>query len=395
MKRFLKVKIKTLKKTELLMKLNKIGANIRDISYDRDGVIIEVLSSDLKKIKKYLLSYKLEILDETGVYKVLKNIRINSLTVVAIIFGLILFLILNNLTIKVNIVHQDSELREIIEEDLKKYGVVPLSFKKSYQEYEEIIAKIKEAHKDKIEWLEIDVEGMDVYVRVEERIINDYQETTGFCHIVANKSGIVTRVLTQKGVALVTINDFVNKGDILISGEVKLNEEVKNDVCAAGEVIAEVWYKVKTSYPLEYVDIKETGKTRFNLMVKSPNAEYVILKSRVDKKLVQNKLLFHVGKWEVYLQKESEIVSVNKRYGEEEALNKALEKIREKLMIDPEKFREIIKEKVLQKSVNNDNLDIDVFMVVLEDIGVKKNYTKETESDTSDSKNNGDNNTSD
>ena len=236
---------------------------------------------------------------------------------------------------------------------------------------------------------------MDINIRVEERIIKDFQETSGFCHIIANKSGIINRVLTEKGVAIVGINDFVNKGDILISGEVKLNEEVKNDVCAAGEVIAEVWYKVSSSYPLKYVEEKRTGKKRFNLIVKDNRAEYLILKSRIKDKETEKKLLFRIGKWEVYLAKEYEINTLEKEYSEKEALNKALDKIKEKIMIKDEKFREIINEKVLQKSVNNDNLNIDVFVVVLEDIGVSVNYIKETDSDTSDSKNNGDNNTSD
>ena len=140
---------------------------------------------------------------------------------------------------------------------------------------------------------------------------------------------------------------------------------------------------------------KRTGKKRFNLIVKDNRAEYLILKSRIKDKETEKKLLFRIGKWEVYLAKEYEINTLEKEYSEKEALNKALDKIKEKIMIKDEKFREIINEKVLQKSVNNDNLNIDVFVVVLEDIGVSVNYIKETDSDTSDSKNNGDNNTSD
>ena len=45
----------------------------------------------------------------------------------------------------------------------------------------------------------------------------------------------------------------------------------------------------------------------------------------------------------------------------------------------------------MQKTINNDNLDIEVFVVVEEDIGVSQNYVREADSDTSDSKNNGDN----
>lgn len=77
---------------------------------------------------------------------------------------------------KINVIHEDASLRELIMDSLKEAGVTTLSFKKSYEEYEEIIESIKDKYPDKIEWLEIDVEGMVLNVRVEERIINEYQK---------------------------------------------------------------------------------------------------------------------------------------------------------------------------------------------------------------------------
>ena len=394
MKRYLKIKIITDRKSELLVKLDRLNIYMVNIVYQNDGLMMDILRDDLKRIKKYLISYKVIVIEEKGIDKIKNNLKKNSLVIVGLIFGLVLFLVINRLTLKVNVIHESTEMRELILSDLEKYGVVPLSFKKSYQEYEEIIEKIKEDHKDKIEWLEIDVKGMNVNVRVEERIINDYPVKTGFCHIVADKSGIVSKIYTKKGVAMVTINDFVNKGDILISGEIKLNEEVKNNVCASGEVRAEVWYKVKSTYPLKYKEEEKTGKMRYNLMIKDGIKEQVLLKSRVRNKQVQNKLLFKLGSFQVFLQKEYEIKEEDKIYKEEEALELAMEKIREKFRNNGVKFKKIINEKVLQKTINNDNLDIEVFVVVEEDIGVSQNYVREADSDTSDSKNNGDNRSS-
>ena len=62
---------------------------------------------------------------------------------------------------------------------------------------------------------------------------------------------------------------------------IKLNEEVKNNVCAEGEVYAEVWYTIKASMPLEYEEKKLTNKMRYNFILKTPLAEYEILKSRI------------------------------------------------------------------------------------------------------------------
>jgi len=152
MKHYLKIRIITSKKTNTLLKLNKINVDTRNIIYEKDSLVLEILSSDLKRVKKYLISYKIEIIDETGIYKIKKELRKNMLFIVSI---------------------------------------------------------------------------MIVNVRVEERIINNYEEESGFCHIVASKSGIVKSISTKKGVSLVNINDYVSSGEILISGEIKLNEEVK------------------------------------------------------------------------------------------------------------------------------------------------------------------------
>ena len=234
MKHYLLVRIKTPKKTHLLLKLNRLNAEIKNVIYEKDGLRFLILASDLKRVQKYLVSYSAEVIDETGIYKLKKELKKNNLIITGIIFAVVIFLILTNLIVKINIIHEDANLRELISDSLKEAGVTTLSFKKSYQEYEKIIENIKNKYPDKIEWLEIDAEGMVLNVRVEERIINNYQKDYSTCHIVASKSGNIKKIFTKKGVSLVSINDYVTKGEMLISGAISLNEEVKENVCASG-----------------------------------------------------------------------------------------------------------------------------------------------------------------
>lgn len=53
------------------------------------------------------------------------------LFIVSIIFGIIVFMILSNVIVKVNVIHESRELREIITDALKDRGVMPLTFKKA------------------------------------------------------------------------------------------------------------------------------------------------------------------------------------------------------------------------------------------------------------------------
>ncbi len=384
MKHYVLVRIKTLKKTSLLLKLNRLNVDIKDIIYEKDGLKFKIDKQDLKKIKKYLMSYEVELLDETGVYKLKKELKKNNLIITGIIFAVIIFFILSNLIVKINIIHEDSTLRELIRESLKEAGVTPLSFKKSYDEYEAIIENIKEEYKDQIEWLEIDIEGMVINVRVEERIIKEYVEDDSTCHIVASKSGIIKSITTKRGVSEVSINDYVSKGDILINGNIKLNEEIKESVCANGSVYAEVWYNVNANIPLTETQETDTGKMRYNVMIKKNSEKTVLLKSRIgEEKRVENILLFRIFGFEVYLQKEYEVVSKTITYTEEEALEKGISIVNEKLELKLDNFEEIIEEKVLQKEVKNNNIYIDMFVAVREQIGIKE-YFDESRSDTND-----------
>lgn len=375
MKHYLLVRIKTTKKTSLLLKLNRLNVDIKNITYERDYLKFLILDKDLKRVKKYLVSYEVEILDETGIYKLKKELKRNNLIITGIIFAVVIFLILSNIIVKINIIHEDSALRELIRESLEEEGVTPLSFKKSYDEYERIIERIKEEYQDKIEWLEIDVEGMVINVRVEERIINNYEKDYSKCHIVASKSGIIKSIRTEKGVTEVSMNDYVAKGDILINGSIKLNEEIKENVCASGSVYAEVWYNVSASIPITEEIKKDTGKMRYNIMIKKGTNESVILKSRVgSEKRVENILLFRIFGFEVYLQKEYEIEIEKINYTEEEALKKGILLIHEKLELKLDNFEGIIKEKVLQKNIKNNNIYIDMFVAVKEQIGIKEYF---------------------
>ena len=384
MKHYLLVRIKTPKKTRLLLKLNNLNVDIKEIGYERDYLKFQILESDLKKVRKYLVSFEVEVLDETGIYKLKQELKKNNLIITGIIFAVIIFLLLTNIIVEVNVIHEDSTLRELISESLKEKGVTPLSFKKSYDEYEKIIESIKEEYPDRIEWLEIDVEGMIIHVRIEERIVNQIEKDYSTCHIVANKSGIIRSITTQRGVTEISINEYVKKGDILINGSIKLNEEIKENVCASGSVYAEVWYQVNANIPMSEEKTVDTGKMRYNFMVKKGSTETILLKSRVgEEKRVENVYLFSIFGFEFYLQKEYEVEIEEYTYSLEEAEEKAVSLINEKLELKLDNFESIIEEKVLQKSVKDNKLYIDMFVAVNEQIGVKQ-YFSESRSDTND-----------
>lgn len=123
---------------------------------------------------------------------------------------------------------------------------------------------------DEITWASAYVDGTCLNIKIKENTQNTAQtslenDLSISENIVADCDGIVTDIITRKGVPLVHIGDSISQGDPLVLGEL----EIKND---AGDVIAyqyvtpdsSIYAKVKMDYydelPLKYQRKKYTGR---------------------------------------------------------------------------------------------------------------------------------------
>ena len=194
------------------------------------------------------------------------------------------------------------------------------------------------------------------------------------CNVVATKDGIIKEMIYSKGSSLVKQNDVVKKGDILLSGTIMKDEEIKNVVCATGKVYAEVWYTVKISVPMTYDEEEKTGKVRYNIRLKNKGYNDFLFKSRVEEYTEEAKFLFSLFQTEVSFVKQYETIKNTKTYTEEEALNKATTEALAKIESTLEEKEEILTKKVLKKEVNNSTMNIEVFVSVLEQIGTRQEF---------------------
>ena len=52
--------------------------------------------------------------------------------IISLIFGLAIFICLKNIIVKVDVIHSDKEIRELVTNELEERGVKRLTFKKSF-----------------------------------------------------------------------------------------------------------------------------------------------------------------------------------------------------------------------------------------------------------------------
>ena len=289
-----------------------------------------------------------------------------------------MFIILVNLfshiIVSVDVIHSNKEIRELVKSTLEDYGIKKYTFQKDYEELSEIKAKILNAYKDKLEWLEIEQVGMKYIVRIEERIINNIENEEKYCHIVAKKSGIIANIQNTKGEIVVEKGQYVLEGQRLISGEIKLYDEIKGNVCASGNVFAEVWYTSTIHLPVNYQETKRTGKWRINFMIETEKKKSKILRSRLKNYETVLKKVFTLFDVNFYLVKEYEITTKDLKYTLEEGVDKSLKLADEKMNTKLKENEEIITRKVLKKSINDSTIDVELFYVVKENIAKTEEY---------------------
>ncbi len=351
---------------KLVSKLSNTKIDILDIEKRNKEVLLKLYKKDLKKLKKYIVSYKFIEIKKTGIYSILNILHINKLYLIITICSVILFCLVKNVAVDVDVMHSNANLKLFLEKELYEYGVKPLSIKKSYEDLVEIKSKILEEYPDKIDWLEIEVIGMKYVVKFEERIITEEKEEESYCNIYANSDGLIKSMSIFSGVAAVSVGDYVKKGDLLISGDIIYNSELKASVCAKGNVYVEKWYDVSVSIPYEYFEEEKTGKMRYNFFISHNNKETKILQDRIENYESKDILIFDLFGYELYLEKQYEIKRIYKSYTEEEILNEAKSLALEKINMKISDNESILSEKVLKKVENNSTIEVEIFIVTEE-----------------------------
>ena len=357
---------------KFINKLQYLRISVLEIRYENKYIYLKIESKYLEKLNKYLISYKFKIVKELGIYNILNKIKKNYIYIISIIIGIVLFIILSNMVFKINIIHENKEIREIIKEELDEYGIKVLSFKKSYKELDKIRQKILDKYPDKLDWMEFEVDGLIINVRIEERIITDTTKEDKVCDLIAAKSGIINDILVENGEVLVNINDYVKEGDTLVTGIIKYNEEEKRLTCASGEVYATTWYTVDVKIPFSYNEYIETGKKKYNIIWENNDNKHLLLRKRFTDYNSYLKNILKIFDFNLYLETEKETKKITKTYTEEEALEVGINKAIENIKIKLSDKDEIIDKKVLKKVVNNSTMDIEVFIIVKELISTQK-----------------------
>ena len=243
-------------------RLIKMHLNLLNITYMNEEVYIDIDYENYQKLKEMKTSYELKIIRRFGVSNLVFLMKKYNLYFITMFFSLLLIFILSNIIFEVEVINNNDEIRNLVYSELEKYHISKYHLVTTFSQQEKIAKEITYNHKDKIEWMELKREGTKYTISVERRKLEEKQEQPKNRDLVAKKSGILLKIDASSGEVVKKINDYVQKGDVVVSGKIMKNDTIKSLVSADGNIYAEVWYSVNVNMPLQYKEEYKTGKEK-------------------------------------------------------------------------------------------------------------------------------------
>ena len=355
----------------IIRRLKNNNIEILNLKYIDGGISLKIYKKDYEKLLSIKTIYEIEIVNYSGLYNFKNKISNNKFIIMSILISFILLYIITNLIFTIDIITNDNNMKIKIEEELKNNGISKYKFKKSYEKLQLIKNNILSKYRSEIEWIEIEVIGTKYIVRYEPRIQNNIKEKTNYRNIIASKSAVIKDMLVTHGQIVKSKNTYVKKGDIIVSGYIYLNDNIKDTVSSSGTIYGECWYNVTITYPFKYYEERDTGNSKNVIVIKLLNKEIELFnfnkyknKKTNDKTLLKNNLL--PIKLIHQTQKEINVISENNT--EKELIKKAINYSKKKIESRLSKNEYIDDYKILNKEVFPDSVKLNIFFSVIEDI---------------------------
>ncbi len=118
-----------------------------------------------------------------------------------------------------------------------------------------------------LSWIAININGTKVKIDLVETIKKpELIDKASPCDIVAKTDALITDVVVINGTPVIKPKNVVRKGDLLVSGKLEIKDDQQvlgyRYIHAKAEVYGKVWYEIKLSEPLEYIEKIYTGQKK-------------------------------------------------------------------------------------------------------------------------------------
>ncbi|MBY6035441.1 sporulation protein YqfD [Fictibacillus nanhaiensis] len=353
------------------------GIQIWDIQpLSNDRILVSVSIADIRKAKRILKEKKLKIRIKEKIgtpFLLMRMWKRNGFILGMISFIFLLFL-LSNMIWNINVTGANPKTEYELRKAAVELGITKGKFIFLLPNVREIQRELTEKMKN-VTWIGVTQHGTQYRFEVVEKEIPKAKPISGPRHLVATKEAVIHSLFVEKGQPVITINDYVQKGSLLVSGYIG-KEKKPELVSAKGKILGEVWYQTQVEVPLNTSFQTYTGKCK--------NRHYVTLFGMnlpifgfsdgefQDKTETLNETPLYLAKWKMpisYLKKEiRETDGIKRSYTKTEAIEVGKEMAKKELLKKLPEDAKIKGEKVWQQNVSNGKVKLTMLYQVIENI---------------------------
>ena len=369
---YIKIKVKGKNVNNYLKWLIKEKINIININIvNHNELLLLTEYQYYQKLKSYSKTYSVSVIKKYGKLRFIEFIKTNIIILASILLAIILLYTLSNYIFSIDIIYNDKEIVNKLQKELAQYDITRFKKKKTQDYLEKVKKDILKNNKDTLEWIEIEEDGTKYIVKLVERKKEVKENEYTYQSIIASKNATITSIKAYSGEKVKTVNQYVQKGETIISGVMKKPDGTNIFEKAKGRVYGEVWYKVNLEYPLYYQEELVTGKNKnvvsINFLNKKiplfPYKKYKQFKLTSTTLIEDNILPIKIVKENLYEVKVKEEI-----YTEEEAIDKAIELSKKKIIESNGKIIEVNDIMIISKENLNSKIKLELFASVIEDI---------------------------
>jgi len=338
--------------------------------------------SIIKQIKRNH-HYKIKFTKKKGVPFLLGRFFGKKELITGLILSILLIIFLSNIIWKVEIAGVPKDLEEKISKQLTNYGIHPGVWIFTTDSPGEIQKKLENDIPELL-WVGVEQKGTTFFLEGVEKLIVEKEDVKGPRDLIATKKGVIKKMYVSKGKPQVQLHDYVEPGDLLVSGNLtgsldEDEEESEKDpiyVVSEGEVIANTWYEVSVTVPLETNYESMTGNQNKKYYLKLNDYQIPIWGFRsadYQHKSVENKVnSIRFLKWKLPINIVESTISekehITKMRNKEEAVKIGIEQAKKELKLQLGTNATIISEKLLHESNENGKVRLKLYVSVEEDI---------------------------
>jgi len=351
--------------------------------------------SDLSAVKKLRkkTGHKLSFINKKGYPFLFRRLLRKKPLLIGFFLSILLVFLLSNMIWEVKVTGVPKEIEEKIIEQLEQYGIHTGSWILSLDSPNEIQQNLVDDVPELL-WVGVDQKGTTFYLEGVEKVVVKEEPPDGPRNLIAAKEGVIKNMYVSRGRAQVAVNDYVEPGDLLVSGvigedRVESEDEEETDdeensqveyVPADGEIIANTWYETSVTVPLMSNQELLTGQNKKRYYLKLGDVQFPVWGftdppyQHIHRETNEQSINFF--NWELPV-KFVETTLNEKIYDQEErtkeeAIQIGIQQAKNELQLRLGPDAEILSEKVLHETTDNGKVTLDLYISAEENIATEQ-----------------------